>query len=168
MLRIETSLPHVVIEFEYSIASMVESSQPRTRRKTGILSISSFHRSGVHSVGPQTCDSNTRDALVRLGASKARSCNARVRMTVMGQKINFLLGVKEKMVLRCISKFTTQRGKKIGTIRPGLFIGSLVMNELNSHSQNRQFCDRMTDKHHKNVFIAKSLWPSTLCCFHGE
>jgi hypothetical protein len=65
----------------------------------GRLSHSCFQRSGVQLTGPRFFVSNTRLAVVKLGASNAPSHNAKLTMIVIGQKISLFVVVKKKIVL---------------------------------------------------------------------
>lgn len=63
------------------------------------MSHSSFQRKGVHLTGPWFLACKTSLTLVNFDTANARSCTARLTMTVMKQKINLLEGVKKKIVL---------------------------------------------------------------------
>lgn len=119
----------------YGTAPFSEVVEPLNLRRMGLLSHSSFQRSGVHLTGPRFLTSKTRLALDRLGAANAWSHSARLTTTRMRQKISLPVGVKKKMVLRMSA---TGRGnvRAMKGLRLWLVVRALIVDELDRHSQH--------------------------------
>lgn len=88
--------------------------------------------------GPRFLIRKSRSALVRLGASKALSRRAMLRIIRIGQRITLLVIVKKKIVLAGIRKSqpSFRRGgyhESRDHLRLGLVVSSFVMDKLHCH-----------------------------------
>ena len=77
-----------------------------------------------------------------------------------GQKINFLVRVKWKMISVSVSK------RKLGSrvyrsVRPQFIVAPLVVDELDGHGQGVSARHGVADGHQENILVAERLWTPT-------